>query len=439
MNKLRLHHIYAYIILLIFGGVVLHAPMTVWFGGLLPDYDLVIKSWKELLMVIVGVIAIAEVTRARKWSQFLNDKLIQLSLAFVAVHLLSAVLIPTGLFPTVAGLMIDLRFVAYFVLVYVLLKLYPQYRSSFGLVGIVGACIVLGFAVMQHILPRDILTAVGYGPDTIMPYLTVDQNPDFVRINSTMRGPNPLGIYAALSLGLIATYLWSLKQKPTRKKFLLPLLGAIAAVMALYSSYSRSAWIAAAVAVGLPFVVLKARTLGRRAWVVISCVVVIIAVVVSTNVALFSNLFLHEDPSEGNDINSNQGHVESLLDGSSRMAVQPFGAGVGSTGSASLLGDDPVVIENQYLFIAHEAGWIGLAIYLALYGLVLVGLWRGRSDWLALSMFSSGLGIAVASLFLPVFVDDTVSIIWWGLAALVLIQEGSHVRSKTEQKAKRIA
>lgn len=146
---------------------------------------------------------------------------------------------------------------------------------------------------------------------------------------------------------------------------------------------------------------------------------------------------LHEDPSEGNDINSNQGHVESLQDGLSRMAVQPFGAGVGSTGSASLLGDNPVIIENQYLLVAHESGWIGLAIYLALYGLISVRLWHRRSNWLALGVLSSGIGIAAASLFLPVFVDDTVSIIWWGLAAVALIEEGADVRSKTKQKAKR--
>lgn len=439
MNKLKLHHIYAYIVLLIFGGVVLHAPMTVWFGGLLPDYALIIKSWKELLLVLVGIIAVVEVTRAGKWAYFLNDRLIQLSLAFVAVHLLSVVLIPTGLFQVVAGLMIDLRFIAYFVLVYVLLKLRPEYRSSFGLVGLVGACIVLGFAMMQHILPRDILSAIGYGPSTIMPYLTVDQNPDFVRINSTLRGPNPLGIYAALVLGLMATYYWSLRRRPDRKKFLLLSLGAIAAIAALYSSYSRSAWIAAAVAVGVPFLLLKARELSRRAWTVVSCVIVIVIVAVSTNAALFSNLVLHEDPSEGNNVNSNQGHVESLSDGLSRMAVQPFGAGVGSTGSASLLGDNPVIIENQYLLVAHEAGWIGLAIYLALYGLILVRVWHRRSNWLALGVFSSGLGIAVASLFLPIFVDDTVSIIWWGLAAAALIEEGADVRSKTKQKAKRTA
>jgi len=39
---------------------------------------------------------------------------------------------------------------------------------------------------------------------------------------------------------------------------------------------------------------------------------------------------------------------------------------------------------------------------------------------LALSVLASGIGIAVASLFLPVWADDTVSIVWWGLAGVAL-------------------
>ena len=51
---------------------------------------------------------------------------------------------------------------------------------------------------------------------------------------------------------------------------------------------------------------------------------------------------------------------------------------------------------------------------------VLKRLWQRRRDWLALSVLASGIGIAVASLFLPVWADDTVSIVWWGLAGVAL-------------------
>ena len=110
----------------------------------------------------------------------------------------------------------------------------------------------------------------------------------------------------------------------------------------------------------------------------------------------------------------------SLRDGIVRAAQQPFGAGVGSTGSASLLGDSGVIIENQYLFVAHEAGWLGLAIYLAVLVTVLRRLWRRRDDWLALGVFLSGIGLSIVGLFLPVFADDVVALVWWGLSALII-------------------
>jgi hypothetical protein len=35
-------------------------------------------------------------------------------------------------------------------------------------------------------------------------------------------------------------------------------------------------------------------------------------------------------------------------------------------------------------------------------------------------VFASGIGLAVIGVLLPVFVDETVAIIWWGLAAVGL-------------------
>ena len=57
---------------------------------------------------------------------------------------------------------------------------------------------------------------------------------------------------------------------------------------------------------------------------------------------------------------------------------------------------------------------------MTLFGMVMQRLWRRRGDWLALAVFASGVGIAVAGIILPVWADDTVAIVWWGLAALVL-------------------
>src|SRR5690606_12369288 len=117
-------------------------------------------------------------------------KILQVILVYIALHVLAAAAVLTGPMATIAGLMIDLRYVVFFVLVYILMKIEPRYKELFLRVGIAGAVIVIGFGVAQLFLPPDILKYIGYGDQTIQPYLTVDENPDFVRINSTLRGPD---------------------------------------------------------------------------------------------------------------------------------------------------------------------------------------------------------------------------------------------------------
>ncbi|HRQ98131.1 MAG TPA: hypothetical protein PK265_02290, partial [Candidatus Saccharibacteria bacterium] len=80
----------------------------------------------------------------------------------------------------------------------------------------------------------------------------------------------------------------------------------------------------------------------------------------------------------------------------------------------------PLIIENQYLFIAHEVGWLGLILFVSIYVAVLMKLWDRRKNYLALGVFASGIGLALIGLLLPVWVDDTTAIIWWGLAAIAL-------------------
>jgi len=192
--------------------------------------------------------------------------------------------------------------------------------------------------------------------------------------------------------------------------------------MALWASYSRSALVAGVVALAIIALVTVARRLPRWVWIALCVVALGLAggLYAARDTHFVSHVILHEDPNEGNDTNSNDGHVESLVDGTDRMISQPLGGGIGSTGSASLLGDNPLIIENQYLYIAHEVGWLGIILFGVLFVMLLKGLWKKRKNWLALGIFASGISLALIGLLLPVWADDTVSIVWWGLAALAL-------------------
>ena len=194
-------------LLLVFGGIVLHAPLSVGLSTLWPQYDLFIKSWKEILLGFSLLLCVVKLTTTKQWAIVWNRYLVTIML-FAALNVL---LIPlfyaqTGAAATAAALLINLRFFLFFSLVYVAIRLYPRMVRPFIWVFVGGAAVVIGFALLQlTVLPADALKYIGYNESTIMPYLTVDQNPNYLRINSTLRGPNPLGLYAVIVLALVLT------------------------------------------------------------------------------------------------------------------------------------------------------------------------------------------------------------------------------------------
>lgn len=421
MNAKRLERTIGGLLLFIAAGMVVHTPLTLWLGLQLPAYELFIKSWKEVLMGLALALLVIVAVRRKLLDTFMADRVVQLCLVYAGIHFLLMSVFQDGLETAGAGLLIDLRYILYFVLVYLYIRLFPEWRRLFMIVMAGGAVIIVGFAVLQAlVLPKDILASIGYSKETISPYLTVDENPDYVRVNSFLRGPNPLGAYAVIVLGLLVAVAvrWKLQTRAW-------VLGGVAALLTLLTlgvSHSRSSYIAAIVAISIIVIVCTTRTVQRWlvAGLVASALVAGSLVWVYRDTSFVANVILHNSPTTGAHIDSNSGHAESLAYGLDRMIHQPIGAGIGSTGSPSLLGDRPLIIENQYLYIAHEVGWIGLAVFLWLYVEILRRLWQRRQSALALGVFGAGIGLAVIGLLLPVWVDDTVSIVWWGLAGIAV-------------------
>ena len=426
------------------GLIVIHAPLTVFIGSRLPAIATGVKAWKELLMLVALVLVVADYTHKKAWHTVLKDKLAWLIAAYAALHLLLTAVyhLPTN--AIVAGLMIDLRYVLYFILVYMFLRLYPQYKQSFITIATYGAIVVVGFAVLQLVLPHSFLSYLGYSDSTIKPYVTIDSNPAFVRENSTLRGPNPLGAYAIIVLSVVVAWGIAMRKKWAtnhRNRYLL-LASFVAGCVALAVSYSRSAWIGAAVALAIVYVAKYRRLLTPRKLGLLAVAgIIVLALGYSARNSYFvSNVIVHNNATTGAEVDSNTGHADSLRAGIVDMLANPLGNGVGSTGSASLFTKKPVVVENQFLFIAHETGWLGLVLFVAMTVVLLTRLWHKRADWLALAVFASGVGLVVVGLMLPVWVDDTVSIVWWGLAAVLLVPGKVGPRgTTTNKKAKRTA
>lgn len=404
----------------VFGLVVFHAPLSVFFGRYADP--LLVKSWKELVLLLAVPLIFYIVWCSGQLARFSRDAVLRLIVAYALLHVLLLLLFATSSSQKLAGLAIDLRYLLFFVLVFCLASLQPSLRGLFLRVSAWAAGLSVGFAALQAlILPPDILKIIGYSKQTIEPYLTVDKNSDFVRINGTLRGPNPLGAYAMVVLSLVAALWVRFRAAALRHRTIL-LLGAGASLAALWASYSRSALLGLGVSLAIIFLVRFGRTLRPLHWLVAAAVLALLAagLFAARESAFVQNVVHHNNPAESENFNSNEGHAASLETGLVKFVQQPLGGGVGSTGSASLLGGQPLIIENQYFFVAHETGWLGLGLFVAIVGLVLKRLYNDRRDWLSLGVFASGVGLAVIGLIQPVFVDDTVSLVWWGLAAIAL-------------------
>lgn len=416
---------YLYALMIVFAGVVFHAPLSVWLGVNLPEYDLLVKAWKEMILVALFPIGIFLAWKRGVLREILQDKIIFGIGLYALLHILLVFVFHPPLLATISGLMIDLRYVLFFTLVYTALKMAPQYKWQFVWVGVGVAAVSVAFALLQvFVLPPDFLTILGYSRETIASHLYVDNNPEYVRINGTLRGPNPLGAYMVIVLTVLAAYLLKGKLQTQRYgQVALVALLSTGGVVALWASYSRSALVAAIAGVALVIVIIYARKISFKIWGTVGVIALVLisgAVYMTRDTYFVQHVIFHEDPEGLSERSSNEEHVESLQIGTERMLAQPLGAGVGSTGSASTYTEEPLIIENQYLFIAHEAGWPGIIIFLAIFGGILWRLWRAPRDWLTIGVFASGVGLAAIGLLQPVWVDDTVSLVWWGLAGVIL-------------------
>lgn len=98
---------------MIFALIIIHVPLSVFFGTQFPDVALLIKAWKEIIMLIAAILVVICSAKKHLWKNLFSDKIIWLTLAFIGVHLLS-LWQWNGLDAAMAGLMIGLRFVVYF-------------------------------------------------------------------------------------------------------------------------------------------------------------------------------------------------------------------------------------------------------------------------------------------------------------------------------------
>jgi O-antigen ligase len=419
---------------LILALIPFHALITVWASTLVGHYTL-LRLWKELLILPLGVAALWLVGSKRElYQHVLRSWLFRCMIAyFVLLILLGLIALGRHTVTKSAlyeGLIVDLRLVTIFFIAWVAASYSPWLKDHWRQLLVVPAIIVVVFGLLQtFVLPADVLSHVGYTASTIKPFDTVDQNMQFVRVQSTLRGADPLGAYLVLVLAAITVIVAGLvgKRRALKERQIDTLLWAsfgVASLIVLYFTYSRSAYVGAFLAMALA-VWLAVPSVALRRWLLVAVVVVS---VVFGGVAFalrhnptFEDTFFHTSQLSKSPQSSNHNHQTALKSGLHDIIHHPFGLGPGSAGPASEHNRGPARIsENYFLQIGQEAGMLGLGLFVAINVLIGKALWdqRAEQDQLALILFVSLIGLTFVNLLLHAWADDTLAYLWWGLAGI---------------------
>lgn len=400
----------------------IHAFLSTWLGTMIGPL-LVWKSWKEILLaaivpaVVLYCVLHPEVARV-VWGRAVN-KLIAL---YALLHLILSLVSTASTEAVLAGVMMNLRFLAIFVLVQVIVEAKPQYLER--LKAVIPAWLLwvglgLGLlAVLQvYVLPREFLVPFGYDKDaTISPYLLVDENPNALRAFATMRGPNTLGAYLLLpiAVGLYLAY--------TKRRDLLAWAAVVFGFAAAYLTGSRSAWLGLLVTiVVVALVIVPRHHMVRWTKRLILPAIVLVALVgwAAVNVPSVRLAVFHSSPGDSSlTEGSNDKHWEATAQGIQDVVRHPWGSGPGSAGPASFYNSAGTDLsENYYVQIAQEVGLIGLGLFIAINVLVVRSIVR-RSGILPAALVASFAGISLINLLLHGWADDPLSLTWWALAGL---------------------
>lgn len=400
-----------------------HAFLSVWGASNFGHYT-ELRLWKEALLAlsIVGVLYLL-LTDQRIRTHTLQRRLVWVILVYGLLNFVWGLLALNQQDVTAKalgyGLISNLRFLAFFLVAWAAALRLVRLRARWQMIVIWPAVIVVLFGLLQaFVLPHDFLRHFGYSEATIPAYETINNNRDYVRISSTLRGANPLGAYLVIPITLLSIILLK------RPRDWRPALLLAASLVTLFFSFSRSAWLAAAISVAVVLVVGLRSGRARRVLLIGSGMLLVLAAAIFITFrsnSHFENVIFHTQTRSAISVTSNEDHVSALRAGLHDLEENPLGDGPGTAGPASVYNDGQVrIAENYYLQIGQETGLLGLLLFLLITAGVGYLLWLRRADSLALSLFASLVGLFLINMVSHAWTDDTLAYVWWGLAGIAL-------------------
>jgi hypothetical protein len=402
-----------------------HAFLTVWGASLFGHYT-ALRLWKEVLLGVITISTIVVLVLDRDllrtlWRDWLVRLIGAYALLTIAVGLSAYHAGSVNKLALLDGVLLNLRFLLFFVIVWLVSQRWDFLaRAWHKLLLWPAAAVVIVGLLQRFVLPYDVLKHFGYSVQTISPFETIDHKRAYLRIQSTLRGANPLGAYMVV----IITAAIAAGKRLYRHRHWYWLL-AVAGALVLVLSFSRSGWLGAVVSV---FALILLRYAGNKRvqqWALASAVGLLIVLAGATlllrNNDYFQNAFFHTDEHSHSRTSSNTGHVQAILNGAQDIAASPLGRGTGTAGPASQHNNHSArIAENYFIQIGQETGIIGTILYVAINVMVALRLWHRRGDTLPLLLLASLAGLTVINLLSHAWTDDTLAYVWWGFAGAAI-------------------
>lgn len=402
----------------------LYGFLTVWGASIFGHYT-AIRLWKEVLLLVcvVGVLYLLAFDHKIR-SHTLSRRLVWLILTYCALALIcGAVAYKTHNVTAKAlgyGLIVDLRFPIFFLVTWAVALRLARLRIYWQRLILWPALVVVVFGLLQvFVLPHNFLEHFGYGANTIPVQETINHNSHYYRIASTLRGANPLGAYILIPISLLTVQLTGAKRNWRQALFLL------GSLVVLFYSFSRSAWIGAALSIVI-ILMISVKSKKTKKVIAITTTILLLLCAISFaalhNNSSFQNFVFHTQSNSSIKSTSDQGHASALETGLKDLLHHPLGRGPGSAGPESIYntGHPQRIAENFYIQIGQEIGWLGLFLFALINFGVGYLLWLRRSDPLALSLFASLIGLTFINMLSHAWADDTLAYVWWGLAGIAM-------------------
>jgi hypothetical protein len=417
----------------------LYGFLTVWGASTFGHYT-AIRLWGEGLLAVctIGILYLLAFDHKIR-IHTLSRRLVWTFLAYIALNLAWGILSYERHDVTAKalgyGLIVDLRFPIFFLVTWSVAVRMTRLRANWQWLVSWPAVIVVIFGLLQiFILPHDFLRHFGYGPRSIPIQETINHNPHYLRIASTLRGANPLGAYLIIPISLLTVQLLRVKRNWRQALFF------VASLVVLFYSFSRSAWAGAAISVVIVMVIsIKSQKMQRLALAIAALILIVCggASIAFRHNATFQNFVFHTQTNSSVKSTSDQGHLSALKTGLGDLYHNPLGSGPGTAGPASVYnyGHAPRIAENFFVQIGQETGYLGLFLFVLINLGVGYLLWLRRSDPLALSLFASLIGLTLVNMLSHAWADDTLAYIWWGLAGIAMAPLSEPSKKDAKQKS----